>query len=182
VGEAIGWLSRHLDEYGGDPARLLLIGHSAGAHLVSLASTDPRYVRAYGVNPSRLLGTVSLDTAAFDVRERISQVPGARKDLYYNAFGTPQENAATGSWAAGSPIRFADSGDARHLLVTQASNPRRVAENRRMAAALVQTPQSVFPVPYDHGGINAAVGSSNDPAGETQRIMDFFARRIAAAG
>jgi acetyl esterase/lipase len=181
VGEAIGWLSRHVDEYGGDPARLLLIGHSAGAHLVSLVSTDPRYVRAYGVNPSRLLGTVSLDTAAFDVRERISQIPGAGKDLYYNAFGTPRENAATGSWAPGSPISFADSRDPRHLLITQ-TNPRRVSENRRMASALKQSPKTVFPVHYDHGRINAAVGSPNDPAGETKRIMEFFARRIATAG
>ena len=181
VGEAVGWLSRHVDEYGGDPSRLLLIGHSAGAHLVSLVSTYPRYVRAYRVEPSHLIGTVSLDTAAFDVRERIFELPAARKDLYYNAFGTPQENAATGSWAAGSPIRLADSGDPRFLLVTQAANARRVAENRRMATALGQNPQGVFLVPYDHAGINDAVGSPNDPAGETKRIMDFFARRVAQA-
>ena len=67
VGEAIGWLDRNVEAYGGDPGRMLLIGHSAGAHLVSLVSTDPSYVGSFGVEPWQLIGTVSLDTDAFDI-------------------------------------------------------------------------------------------------------------------
>jgi hypothetical protein len=51
-----------------------------------------------------------------------------------------------------------------------------------MAAALAAgSGASVFAVPYDHGGINAAVGSSTDPAGETTAIMDFFSGAVAAS-
>jgi hypothetical protein len=51
-----------------------------------------------------------------------------------------------------------------------------------MAAALAAgSGATVFPVPYDHAGINDAVGGPNDSAGETQAIMDFFSRAVAAA-
>lgn len=36
-------------QYGGDPEQLVLVGHSAGAHLVMLLLADPQYLRAAGV-------------------------------------------------------------------------------------------------------------------------------------
>jgi len=181
LGEALGWLDRNLAAYGGDPGRIALIGHSAGAHLVSLVATDPRYAEAYGVEPWQLIGAVPLDTGAFDVAARIAEVGPSGRLLYYNAFGTVAEDAATGSWAQASPIAWADPGDPRQLMVTQAANPLRVAENRRMASALAQDPDGVFLAPYDHGGINDAVGDPGDTSGETEAIMAFLAEAIAAA-
>ena len=181
VGEAIGWLDRNLASYGGDPERIALIGHSAGAHLVSLVATDPSYLQAYGVEPWQLVGAVSLDTAAFDVAARIAELRPVGRLLYLNAFGTAAENAATDSWAKASPITWADVGDPDQFLVTQAANPARVQENRRMAAALGQDPEGVFLAPYDHAGINDAVGDVDDPAGETEAIMAFLREAIAAA-
>ena len=46
VGEAIGWIDRNIGAYGGDSERLLLIGHSAGAHLMSLVTHEPGLRRA----------------------------------------------------------------------------------------------------------------------------------------
>ena len=181
VGEAIGWLDRNLASYGGDPERIALIGHSAGAHLVSLVATDPGYVEAYGVEPWQLVGAVPLDTAAFDVAARIAELGPAGQLLYFNAFGTLAENAATGSWAKASPVTWADADDPAQLLVTQAANPVRVQENRRMAVALGQDPDRVFLAPYDHEGVNGAVGDAGDTAGETETIMSFLRESIAAA-
>lgn len=182
VGEAIGWVDRNIAAFGGDPTRLLLIGHSAGAHLVSLVSTDPRYVEAYGVEPWQLIGTVALDGDAYDVADRISEVGSAGEALFFNAFGTPAENAAEGSWAAASPKLWAGPRDPEHLLVTQAGSPARAADADAMAVALGQDPESsVFRAPYDHEGINDAVGDPGDTSGETVAIMDFFARMVAAS-
>lgn len=182
VGEAIGWLDRHVADFGGNPRDLLLIGHSAGAQLVSLVSTDPRYIGRYGVPPWHLIGTISLDTDAFEIPTRIAELAPRGRTLFYNAFGTPDENAASGAWVAASPIHWADPGDPRFLLVTQASNPGRIAENRAMATVLGEDPAtSVLLAPYDHQGINDAVGSSADSAGETGAIMSFVADRLAAA-
>ncbi len=171
--------SRHIDEFGGDPTRLLLIGHSAGAHLVALVSTDPHYAGRHGVEPWQLIGTVSLDTEAFDIAERIAEIPPAGDETFYNAFATPEENAIDDAWNRGSPIRFADKLDPRHLFVTQADDPERIAGNQAMASALGQDPSAVFAAPYNHEGINDAVGDKNDASGETVAIMDFMRSAIA---
>ena len=181
VGEALGWLSQHVAEYGGDPTRMLLIGHSAGAHIVSLVSTDPRYVEAYGVEPWQLIGTVSLDTEAFDIADRIAEGTPARRDLFYSAFATLAENAVSSSWVLGSPVVWADPADTRFLFVVQAGIADRIADNEAMASALGQDPAGVFAAPYDHEGINDAVGAPDDSAGETAAIIDFFGRMVTAS-
>ena len=44
---ALAWVHRHIGEYGGDPGRLFVGGHSAGGHLYTLASLQPaRLARA----------------------------------------------------------------------------------------------------------------------------------------
>jgi acetyl esterase/lipase len=102
VGEAVGWLDRNAVAYGLDPDRIFLMGHSAGAHLASLVSTDPSYVRRYGVDPRQMTGTVTLDTGAFDVARAVGGGDSSEASLLFmNAFGTPAENAATDSWRLG---------------------------------------------------------------------------------
>ena len=180
VGEALGWLDDNIDDYGGDPTRLLLIGHSAGAHLVSLVSTDPRYAERNGVEPWQILGTVPLDGDAYDVTDRIAEVEGSdAANTFYNAFATPAENAADNTWVEASPIAYAEKRDPRHLLVTQAGAPGRVVDAQAMASALGQDPDGVFQAPYNHEGVNDAVGGADDTAGETVAIMDFFRSMVA---
>lgn len=58
---AAGWASRHARAYGGDPARLVLMGHSAGAHIAALLSLDPRWLATVGLDPHRAVaGMVGL--------------------------------------------------------------------------------------------------------------------------
>ncbi len=180
VGEAIGWLHRHVARYGGDPTRIVLIGHSSGAHLVSLVATDPRYLKAYGVAQREILGVVSLDTAAYDVsRQADPRRKGAR--ALWNAFGTPDENAATGSWLAGSPLHWAEPSDPPFLLVIQQAGTRaRKNETRRMARALGQGSDSVLAVPLNHEGINRTLGAA-DPTLETTTVTGFIRDAISAA-
>ncbi len=45
VARAFAWTRRHIAEYGGDPNRIFLAGHSAGAHLVALLATDSSYLK-----------------------------------------------------------------------------------------------------------------------------------------
>jgi acetyl esterase/lipase len=177
VGEAIGWLDRNAAAYGGDPGRIVLIGHSAGAHLVALVSTDPAYVSRWGVDPRHLIGTVPLD-GVYDIT---TQASGPRRALFYNAFATPAENAVDDAWALGSPLRFADPGDPEMLVVTQAGLPPRIAASAALTERLGAGRGEVLTVPYDHGGINRAVGAADDPAGETAAIMAFIDRVLAAA-
>ena len=45
---AVAWMRRNAIEYGGDPARVLVAGHSAGAHIAMLVALDGRYLAAAG--------------------------------------------------------------------------------------------------------------------------------------
>jgi acetyl esterase/lipase len=45
VARAFAWTRRHVGDYGGDPDRIVLCGHSAGGHLVALLATDETYLK-----------------------------------------------------------------------------------------------------------------------------------------
>jgi acetyl esterase/lipase len=180
VGEAIGWIDRNAAAFGGDPSRIILIGHSAGAQLVALVSTDPAYVSRWGVDPRQLIGTVPLD-GVYDIPRAVAAAAPARRALFYNGFANPAENAVDDSWSRGSPVRFAGPEDPGMLIVTQARLPSRIAGSSALTGALGPGRGEVLAVPYDHGGINRAVGAAADPAGETEAIMAFIDRILAAA-
>lgn len=179
VGEAMGWLDRNAVRFGMDPDRIFLMGHSAGAHLVSLVSTDPHYLARYGVDLRQILGTIALDTGAFDIQQAVlGNDPDEPALLFVNAFGTPEENAISGSWRAASPLTWADPADPRHLFVVQ-QRPGRINRQLVMANRLGQSSESVVPVPLSHDGINRAVGSADDTTRTTSSIAAFIADRLA---
>jgi len=185
IAEAMAWLSTNLPIHGGDPDRIVLAGHSAGAHLVSLAATNSAFLRGRRVSPKQVVGVVSLDTDAFDIRQEADAANPAngpeRLAMIWNAFGTPQEEAVHARWAAASPILHADPSDPPFLLVTQGNRVLRMASNRAMAATLGQDSESVVGVPLDHAGINDALGDPADPTAETSSVSRFVRRAIAAA-
>lgn len=181
VGEAIGWLHRDVTRYGGDPTRIVLIGHSSGAHLVSLVATDPRYLSAYQVPRRQILGAVSLDTATYDIAARADPQRNEGARGIWSVFGTPEENAATGAWLAASPLRWADTGDPPFLLVIQqAAARKRTNQTRRMARALGLASEAVLAVPLDHAGINRTLGAG-DPTRETATVTSFIGDVVSAA-
>lgn len=57
---AVAWARDHAAEYGGDPARLFVAGHSAGAQIATLIGTDARYLAAHGLEPRDLAGVIGL--------------------------------------------------------------------------------------------------------------------------
>lgn len=57
---AVRWASEHAREYGGDPDRIVLAGHSAGAYNAVMLGLDGRYLRAVGVDPRRIRAVAGL--------------------------------------------------------------------------------------------------------------------------
>lgn len=57
---AVRWATTHAAEIGGDTARVVLAGHSAGAHTVTLLMLDPHYLEDAGVERGRVAGAVSM--------------------------------------------------------------------------------------------------------------------------
>ena len=57
---AVAWARAHAAEHGGDPDRIVLMGHSAGAHLAALLATDASWLGAHQIKPKDLCGVVGL--------------------------------------------------------------------------------------------------------------------------
>ena len=57
---AVRWARDHAAEFGGDPSRIFLMGHSAGAHIVMLLATDGRYLAAQQMSKRDLSGVIGL--------------------------------------------------------------------------------------------------------------------------
>lgn len=57
---ALKWVEHNASRYGGDPRRIVLSGHSAGAHLAALLLFDKRYLGAFDFNRNRILGFIGL--------------------------------------------------------------------------------------------------------------------------
>ncbi len=75
-------------ELGIDTRRVVLMGHSAGAHLAALVATDPRYLGRYGLTPGDIGGVVLLDGAAYDVPSQIVDAGPLLGFAYQVAFGS----------------------------------------------------------------------------------------------
>jgi len=59
--KAVRWVKEHAAEFGGDPSKLFLVGHSAGAYNAVMLSLDRRWLAAVGLDPRRdLRGVVGL--------------------------------------------------------------------------------------------------------------------------
>ena len=58
--EAVRWTRDNIARFGGDPGRVVLAGHSAGAYNAVMLSLDRRYLRNIGVDPAIVRGAVGL--------------------------------------------------------------------------------------------------------------------------
>ncbi len=162
VAAAVTYVQRHASEWGGDPADLVLMGHSAGAHLVALLSADP--TAAVGVQPWR--ATVALDSAALDVP---AIMRGRHLPLYDDAFGTDPAN-----WRALSPVQQLTARAPPMLLVCSSERRDSCPAARAFAAAAqrLRVRAEVLPQPRSHGEINVELGQ---PGAYTDAVDAFLA-------
>ncbi|SET91006.1 alpha/beta hydrolase [Hymenobacter actinosclerus] len=80
---AVIWTRRHIADYGGDPDRLFLLGHSAGGGLAALLATDDARFRRWGEATNPVRGVVLDDAAGLDMYDYLKKLayPGDRQFL-----------------------------------------------------------------------------------------------------
>lgn len=163
LAKALAFAQRSAGSWGGDPERFVLIGHSAGAHLVALLSADPAAARAAGARP--WLGTVGLDSAAYDV---VAVMEDRHYRLYDRAFG---EDPAY--WRAASPSLVMTQAPPPLLLVCSSRRETACAQAEDLAAKAVALGgrAEVLPVDLSHGDINADLGLEGGYTAAVDRFL-----------
>lgn len=151
-------------QWGADPQRLVLMGHSAGAHLVSVLATAPKWLQS---QPAPWQATVALDSAAYDL-PRLMQ--GRHLPLYDQAFGSQPAY-----WQQLSPHQQLHQPLRPFLAVC--STTRRPDQPCDQATAFVQAARqwgshaTVLPVALSHRAINTQLGQ---PCPYTAEVDQFL--------
>lgn len=181
VASALGWVSKNIAAYGGDPDKLFVMGHSSGGHLAALMCTDDRYAKAHGYALTAIKGCVPVDADTFDIPAIIEMAETRARvhNLPMPTFGHRQK-------FGNDPAKHRDFSPATHvaagkgippfLIVHIAENPDTGAQARRFAAVL-QTAGIAARVltarETTHAGVNDNLGVAHDPV--TKEIFAFVA-------
>ena len=179
VAKSLGWVYKHVAEYGGDPNRIFVMGHSAGAQLAALMCIDDRYLKAAGVPFSALLGCVPVDGDTYDVPAIIETAETRRR-----VHGQPQAKFGHREKFGGSPEKHRDYSAVTHvaagkgippfLVLYVADHPDTTAQAQRLGAVLKEAgiPVTLFGAKEtNHVRLNDNLGLADDPA--TKALWEF---------
>ncbi|MFO7826917.1 MAG: alpha/beta hydrolase [Cyclobacterium sp.] len=100
VAKALDWVSGNIADYGGDPDRIVVSGHSAGGHLASLVAVRDVYFDSLGVE-SPVAGAALIDAAGLDMYHYLREKNDAPGTSHLRTFTDDPE-----VWKATSPIYF----------------------------------------------------------------------------
>jgi len=151
--KAAGW--------GGDPRRFILMGHSAGAHLVALLSAQPSLAAG-----SHWLGTIALDSGALDVPEIMEH---RHMRLYDEAFGSDPA-----FWRKVSPAHALQAGAQPMLLVcsSQRDSSCRQAHDFAQRLRSAGSRAEVLEQAKSHREINLQLGADASYTSAVQAFID----------
>jgi len=109
--KAVKWVKDSIANYGGNPNRIFLMGHSAGGHLCELINADPQYFAQVGLTKP-IKGVILNDAFGLDMEEYLTK---AEKDTVYRDF-LRTFSAEPKTWQAGSPFFYVKNISNPHLI------------------------------------------------------------------
>ncbi|MEM1108784.1 MAG: alpha/beta hydrolase [Planctomycetota bacterium] len=175
VAAAVDWVFNHAEELGIDPAKITLMGHSAGAHLVAGVGADPRWLGEHDRTPEELHAVVLLDGAGYDVTAVMANAGEKRRQTYRRAFTTNPD-----VWADASPARHVpEAGPVcpNWLSIIDDNRPASHRQSGWFFDALQATGQAsteVIPTQKSHSEVLCHLGNPGDP--EAKRVIELAAQ------
>ncbi len=180
VAASFGWMHRNIAKYGGDPNRIYVGGHSAGAQLAAIICTDDRYLKEQGVSFEVLRGCVPVDGDTYDI-SKIIMTAEHRQALYGGKMFTFGHRQKFGN----DPEKHVDFSAVTHvakdkhippfLLLYFTGNPDTRAQANRLGEVLkaADIPVTVFGKGNtNHSQLNNDLGKPDDPA--TKAFLEFL--------
>jgi len=180
VAKSIHWVHDHIAEHGGDPKRLLIMGHSAGAQLAALICTDDRYLKAEGLSLAIAKACVPVDGDTFDVPAIIETA-----ETRWRVHGLPPAKFGHREKFGNDPEKHRDFSAVTHVakdknippffILHVAGHPDTTAQAQRLGNVLKAAglPATVFAAKEStHNKINADLGKPDDPA--TKALFEFL--------
>ncbi len=180
VARSLGWVHRNIAQHGGDPQRILVGGHSAGAQLAALISIDDRYLKAEGVPFSALRGCIPVDGDTYylpaiitvaEIRAFMHSLPQPGKFGHRVKFGNDPDKhidfSAVTHVAKGKSIP-------PFFIMHVAGHPDTTAQAKCLAAALqsAEIPATLFGgKETTHNKLNNDIGLATDPG--TKALTEF---------
>jgi arylformamidase len=184
IAKSIRWVHDHIAEHGGDPDRIFVMGHSAGAQLAALVCTDDRYLMAEGLSLAIIKGCVPVDGDTYDVPAIIETAETRRR-----AHGQPQATFGHREKFGNDPAKHRDFSAVTHvakdkgippfLIMHVAEHPDTSAQAQRLANVLKSAgiPAKVFGAQEsNHNKINADLGLPDDPG--TKALFEFVGEAL----
>lgn len=168
---AVRWVQDSAGGFGGDPGRILLVGHSAGAYIAMQLAMDQAFLREIGVDPGRIRAVAGLagpyDFYPFDA-------PASRDA--FGAWPEPKDTQPIAHVSPGRPPVFLAHGDKDDTV--ELSNTLNMAKALRAAGDRVEV--KIYPG-VDHPGIILALSPLFREKAPVLANMTAFLKTAAAA-
>lgn len=163
VAQALAYAQAHAAQWGADASNFILMGHSAGAHLIALVGSSPTLAARAGAKAWR--GSVILDSAAYDIA---TIMRGPHFSLYDRAFG-----GDPAQWSALSPLNVLMHSTPPVLAVCSSRRADSCAQAQAYVdkARALGTRARLLPQNLSHGDINAVLGT---PGAYTEAVDGFL--------
>lgn len=184
IAKSLHWVHDHIAESGGNPKRIFVMGHSAGAQLAALICTDDRYLKAEGLSFSILKGCVPVDGDTYDV-PAIIETAETRRRVHHQ----PQAKFGHREKFGNDPAKHVDFSAVTHvakdkgippfLILYVSSHPDTSAQAERLAAVLND---AGIPVKLhgardsSHSKLNEDIGLPEDLG--TKAIFEFVTEAL----
>jgi len=185
VAKSLGWVHENIADYGGDPTRIFVGGHSSGAQLAAIICIDDRYLEKEGVSFDVLAGCVPVDGDTYDIPKIITTA-----ELRDQLYGRPLPTFGHRQKFGNDPKKHVDFSAVTHvgkdkgippfLVLYFTGNPDTPAQAQRLGEVLKAAgiPVTVFgKSDTNHSQLNRDLGKPDDSA--TQKLYEFLDPLVA---
>ena len=176
VAKAFTFILENINSYGGDKKQTFVMGHSAGAHLVALLSSDKSFLNNLGYGLENIQGVILLDGAGYNIpwiiNDNIINNNQTALNIYYSAFGFDPL-----IWELASPVTHVNAIDTTPLFQIFHVDTRRISTivSNQLFDVLNNNNQIAEIIPVansSHQMINKNFGLENDVV--SQQALAFI--------